>query len=489
MKTCSPHIKIYEIFKKKLIDGFQNLSIRIWFLLISFSLLPLTPIPAQNEWRLLGLEDISVEYVYAKGDTIWAGVLDYITRKVYYSYNGGDEWIQVADTSVLIGGWLNLLRVDPNNSLTIYANTFNGRGLKSKDGGSSWQYLIPEAEPWAERTRVKKLYISPHNQNVLFSIVTIGSYPTVDYLYRTTNGGITWDNLGAFLASSHGNELSFAFDPVDSARMYVSGYDNYLNSLFFVSYDFGNNWSVLSNNFSHWIIIDWSNNNIIYLANFRSDNGGYTWKRIMEGIMKPGLPYQPWLTSFSIDPLNPSVLYASISEVDSLIQAAKTLGIYKTTDRGELWSLMEGSESLELSNSTGRYPEHLFIDSTTKKLYVGTKKGLYKYDLLTSIEHEKENIPNKFILHQNYPNPFNPTTTIEYSVPVAKGSSLQNVSLIVYDLLGNEIVTLVNEAQNPGNYVVTFDASSTAGGLSSGIYYFQLKAGNFNVTKKMILLK
>jgi hypothetical protein len=88
--------------------------------------------------------------------------------------------------------------------------------------------------------------------------------------------------------------------------------------------------------------------------------------------------------------------------------------------------------------------------------------------------------PNDFSLEQNYPNPFNPTTTINYSIPEAG-----NVEMKVYDVLGNEVTTLVNEEKAPGNYSAVFDASSFA----SGIYIYTLRTNNFIQTKKMILMK
>ncbi|HOI31064.1 MAG TPA: T9SS type A sorting domain-containing protein [Melioribacteraceae bacterium] len=89
-------------------------------------------------------------------------------------------------------------------------------------------------------------------------------------------------------------------------------------------------------------------------------------------------------------------------------------------------------------------------------------------------------IPDKYKLSQNYPNPFNPTTTISFSIPES-----QFISLMVYDILGREISTLVNEEKQPGNYKVNFDGSN----LSSGVYYYQMRAGQFVETKKLILLK
>ncbi|MGE5498492.1 MAG: carbohydrate-binding protein, partial [Syntrophothermus sp.] len=103
---------------------------------------------------------------------------------------------------------------------------------------------------------------------------------------------------------------------------------------------------------------------------------------------------------------------------------------------------------------------------------------------VTSITKVEDNItqPGAFSLSQNYPNPFNPVTTIIYSIP-----ERSNVKLAVYDLLGRELAVLVNEGQSMGSYSVTFDAASY--GLSSGIYFYKLTAGDNTVTKKLTLMK
>ncbi len=99
-----------------------------------------------------------------------------------------------------------------------------------------------------------------------------------------------------------------------------------------------------------------------------------------------------------------------------------------------------------------------------------------------------------FNLFQNYPNPFNPSTKIKFSIPTSplnpspyqgEGNRERFVSLKVYDVLGNEVSTLVNEYKSAGSYEVNFDASS----LSSGVYYYQIKVGSFFETKKMILIR
>jgi hypothetical protein len=102
---------------------------------------------------------------------------------------------------------------------------------------------------------------------------------------------------------------------------------------------------------------------------------------------------------------------------------------------------------------------------------------------ITSINGSNQSIPKEFCLEQNYPNPFNPTTTIKYRIPDI--GTRHAVSLRIFNLLGREVATLVNENKPAGNYQVTWNAST----MSSGVYFYQLKSGNFVETKKMLLLK
>ncbi len=109
--------------------------------------------------------------------------------------------------------------------------------------------------------------------------------------------------------------------------------------------------------------------------------------------------------------------------------------------------------------------------------------GTFEYSNTIEVEI---NSPTKFSLEQNYPNPFNPSTSIQYAI-----GSRQFVALKVYDVLGKEIATLVNEEKPEGSYEVEFNSVETlhATSLPSGVYFYQLRAGDFVETKKMILLK
>ena len=102
-------------------------------------------------------------------------------------------------------------------------------------------------------------------------------------------------------------------------------------------------------------------------------------------------------------------------------------------------------------------------------------------EMLTSVkESPKIERPNSFNLEQNYPNPFNPTTNIQYAL-----TTRQFVTIKVYNVLGKEITTLVNEEKPEGQYSLNFNA----GNFPSGVYFYTIRAGNFIETKKMLLLK
>ena len=150
-----------------------------------------------------------------------------------------------------------------------------------------------------------------------------------------------------------------------------------------------------------------------------------------------------------------------------------------------------GKINLPLNTSHQIYPD--WIDLHIVKIFqdIGNDgiidDTLFVVNELTGI-HDEESLQNpaEYFLAQNYPNPFNPTTKIKYSIPATvKTGHASSLQLKVYDILGREVATLVNKQQQPGNYEVEFNASN----LSSGIYFYELKAGNFVQTKKMILIR
>jgi beta-glucuronidase len=134
------------------------------------------------------------------------------------------------------------------------------------------------------------------------------------------------------------------------------------------------------------------------------------------------------------------------------------------------------------------------MDRTYAKPVATTLKNSYaqyfNFDGVTDVNDEITNqIPESFELSQNYPNPFNPSTKIRFEIPGQSRNHNVLVTLKVFDILGNEIVTLVNEYKPAGKYEVEFNLAAGRQGAVSGVYFYQLKAGDFVSTKKMVLLK
>lgn len=150
-----------------------------------------------------------------------------------------------------------------------------------------------------------------------------------------------------------------------------------------------------------------------------------------------------------------------------------------------------GNDGNHFNKAMNELPNAKVADSVALALYYASDHlpvyADFEIQNLTSVSANLQ-VYNEFELEQNYPNPFNPITTIKYTIPYA-GSNYhsihQNFKLNIYDVLGKEIAVLVNEQKSPGTYEVTFDASD----LSSGVYYYQIRLGDFIKTKKMILLK
>jgi hypothetical protein len=120
------------------------------------------------------------------------------------------------------------------------------------------------------------------------------------------------------------------------------------------------------------------------------------------------------------------------------------------------------------------------LRDTSANLTEASAPTIYSGGLVVSAEQTLSGVPERIELNQNYPNPFNPTTAISYQL-----TANSFVVLKVYDVLGREVATLVNEVKPPGNYTVQWDASSAA----SGVYFYKLNAGDFTSVRKLLLLR
>ncbi|BDQ04458.1 MAG: hypothetical protein KatS3mg036_0839 [Ignavibacterium sp.] len=148
---------------------------------------------------------------------------------------------------------------------------------------------------------------------------------------------------------------------------------------------------------------------------------------------------------------------------------------------GSMWSYI-GTYNFSPDTSQKIFISNAGTPGTSTTYVVADAIRIISYDPATPVEEEFNTIPSEFILYQNYPNPFNPSTKISWQSPVGSWQTLK-----VYDILGNEVATLVNEYKNPGFYQIEFDASTF--NLKTGIYFYQLRSGSFVETKKLILIK
>jgi len=164
---------------------------------------------------------------------------------------------------------------------------------------------------------------------------------------------------------------------------------------------------------------------------------------------------------------------------ETLIGMTETFGVLSDPTRLKIVLALSKEELYVCDIASER--RNVWADTLGSVLYVGTMRGVYAYNLITitSVGDGGE-LPSTFRLFQNFPNPFNPSTTIKYALP-----ERASVRLSVYDVLGREVMTLVQQEQEAGVYSAEFRGD----GLTSGVYYYRLTAGRYNEVRKMIMLK
>jgi agmatine/peptidylarginine deiminase len=239
-----------------------------------------------------------------------------------------------------------------------------------------------------------------------------------------------------------------------------------------------------------YIPVQTDSTEIFYYISATSNSGRTATKPIVapDGVYKFLLenPVPVELISFSV----------SVSENDVEL---KWITSTETNNQGfEIWKMENGKWKMENDDweKIGFVPgfgtstevhHYSFVDESLQsgnyqyRLKQIDFNGSFEYSNIIEVTIEA---PNEFSLEQNYPNPFNPTTSLQYTI-----GSRQFVTLKVYDVLGNEISTLVNEFKQAGKYEVEFNSASSIKYPASGIYFYQLKAGTFIESKKMLLLK
>ncbi len=383
--------------------------------------------------------------------------------KVYITTNGGltvNDWTAVtADPSA---GWFaGNFTMRPNGKYYITGIKF----CTSTDYGLTW----------TNRVHIDSVFDGGVSfPDDLHGWTGGGSIsPTVEgWAHRTTDGGATWSNR--ILTLPYPVRVIYFFD---SMTGFAQGGSGTIGGIW-ESTDGGVTWNEGAVTNAEMASLDWqrvSPDSIdIWSVGYTPAGGSYhspVYKKRMYYI-----PVPVELTSFTASVKDNNVIleWTTATETNN-----KGFEIQRASSEQD-WQQIG---YLPGSGTTTEPKQYIFSD---KEL----STGIYNYrlkqiDLDGTFEYSSEinaevTLPDEFTLSQNYPNPFNPSTVIEFGIPKES-----QVSLKIYDVLGNEIVTLVNEVKPAGKYEVKFNA----GNLSSGVYYCTLKAAGFSSTKKLILMK
>ncbi len=247
-----------------------------------------------------------------------------------------------------------------------------------------------------------------------------------------------------------------------------------------------------------WIYICYPDRSLgqsnVYIG--RSTNGGTTWSDTIRVSSYPISPEkQQWLPGIAVDQTNGDIIvsYSSMDSAGTNFMTNRYAA--RSTDGGNSWERWIISDVRSPYGSIGIPGGQLFPSTNSEIAALGGKSWTIWTDtrtgtsqtwleianyVSTSVPVDGRSIPTAFSLSQNYPNPFNPSTTIEFRI-----SNFGFVSLKVFDILGQEVATLVNEAKNAEEHSVRFDAS----GLSSGVYVYRLSAGSQMQSRKMMLVR
>lgn len=375
---------------------------------------------------------------------------------VYVSKDGtGKSWDYLSSAGKNLSG---AMVFTPNNNGFILKESRHI--VKTTDLGNTWKTVLSPVNP-SSRNHVGGIDFGDNNNGYAwFSLNDYGEY----YVYKTNDGGDNWTESKKFAGPGYisGNLISF-----DANNAVILGPDLWTQR----TTDGGVTWDTTAlinfpvefakGDFEDVAKIDESRAMAIgegFICT--TTDKGATWNYLNHGLNDIDSGF--YKIAFSGDSLGYIALYSGV--------------ILKTTDFGISWS----------KNDTFLDQYFFFSASINPKgqAFFGTSAGyILGEEPVVGINDEKLNLD--FIMYQNYPNPFNPSTLIRYELKEAG-----NVQLKVFDLLGREVAELVNEFQVSGKYNVEFNTEKTAHKtLSTGIYFVQLRSGNFVQIKKASLIK
>ena len=376
--------------------------------------------------------------------------------------NGSHETFDAVNWNAVYGGDGGEVAFNPYNSNFILGETQSGGIFRTTNDGLSWEPArngldLSEGVAW-----VAPIIAHPNISGTF--------YTARRKVYQTTNNGARWVPLTPTpLATWAITEL--AISKTNPMLMFAT-----FNDSVYRSTNGGVNWSniTISSGFPHRIItsvyVAPQNANEICITFsgfgtgkvFRSTNGGNSWTDISGNL--PDSPVSdilipPWSSGFSYF-------------------VATDVGVFSTNDGGVNWvPVNEG-----LPNTVVL---HLDYSELNGKIYAATHgRGVYESSVLTSVSESRAKSDGPALM-QNFPNPFNPITTIRYAI-----SKEAKVTLKIYNVLGQEVKTLVDEIQTSGHQAIQWDSRNNIGNsVDSGVYFYRMQVAGFVQTKKLLLLR
>jgi photosystem II stability/assembly factor-like uncharacterized protein len=427
------------------------------------------------DWLGFQLNDLDAIQITNGGTLLASSITNYPDFEsdplgiIYRSTDNGEFWSPSAPTnsdifSIIVSG---------NDNKNIIVGTLGDRIIKSTNGGMTWYGLPPGVIP-------DYVYCLSQNGSVIFA-------GTDEGLFRSNDASDIWENITEryFSGSVYCVDVNR-----DGTIAIGTTFGVYISS------DNGEAWSALDNLDDNVFSIVWDKSGGIHVATDRygilsTFDLGANWSRrglVDEEIQTLAVDNLNHLfaggyggiyrcsnndTSWYYSKFSNSYIYSIGIAEDGKIFAGTYRGVYMTSDRGDNWSQI----------GLNSYPALALTFDSNRVLYCGAYRGgVYKTkQLFTDVYlYANERMKTSPELMQNYPNPFNPLTIISYKLPVDSW-----VTLKVYDLLGREVAVLVNEVKKMGSYEVRFDGAQ----LPSGFYFYQLRAGDFMQSKKLVLLR
>jgi photosystem II stability/assembly factor-like uncharacterized protein len=405
--------------------------------------------------------------------------------------NGGVNWFSQQGT--ITSSLESASFVDANNG---WALSYYGKIFHTSNGGSYWfqQYQLPDGYYYTiEFINSSKGWVAgnltPWNESVI---------------YKTTDGGQTW--LNSYLNSYTAGVLCLSFTDENY------GYGVGIHGVIMRTTNSGNTWSVLTQGFNDWLFsvhcvsqnLAWAvgeNGTILYTTNGNNwlnqiSGTDETFKSIYMVNAQVGyilsedgniyktnsggfIPVELENFSASVENSKVTLQWNTSTEMNNYgfnVERSQKLNEEKHLDWKEIGFVPGHGTSTE-KHSYSFIDEDIIPGKYQYRLKQIDYDGSFKYSEVIEVSCLQ---PDRYSLSQNYPNPFNPSTKIKFSIP-----EVSKVMLKLYNLLGEEVATLVNEEKVAGYYTVEFNASS----LSSGVYFYKLQAGSFVETKKMVLMK